>query len=157
MTGSAPLRPFVVNGATTLMLAALLAGCGTGPTPALGGAWNLTASYGGGGLSCTVLATLMLNGSGSALSGTFAERQADCTFNGTPTTITLDTADVLGTADGSKVSFTPQPGQGESPCALFRYQGQATDERMSGKVQTIPVFCQGTYVELNGTWQADRP
>jgi hypothetical protein len=134
----------------------LLASCGTEPSPDLGGVWSVTASYAGGTLSCTVLATLALNVSGSSVSGSFAENEANCSENGTPLTITPDTSNVIGTVDGRGLSFTPQPSEGDSPCAVFHFTGQVADDRISGTVQTSPVFCQGTYVEMTGTWQAQH-
>ena len=137
-------------------LGALLAGCGTEPNPDLAGAWSVTASYAGGGITCMVLATLTFDGSGSSLSGSFAESQVNCSDNGTPLTITPDTANVIGTANGRTLSFTPQPRQGESPCALLHFDGQVAGDRISGTVRTTPIFCQGTYVEMDGTWQAQH-
>jgi hypothetical protein len=144
------------NRIMSLTLAALLAGCATEPSPALGGDWSLSASYSGGDLTCMLQATLTLYGSGPSLSGRLAETRVDCTSNGTPLTITPDTVQVVGTADGRRLSFTPQSPEGESHCAVFSYEGQAAEDRMLGTVRTTPVFCQGTYTQLNGTWHAQR-
>jgi hypothetical protein len=157
MTNSTRLQPCRFRTATEFILAVLLAGCGTEPSPQVSGAWSVTANYAGGGLTCMVLATLTLNGSGTSLSGSWAEDQATCTDNGTPLTLTPDTASIIGTVQGGKLSFTPQPAEGESPCALLNFEGQVTGEQISGSVRTTPVFCQGTYVQMNGTWQAQRP
>jgi hypothetical protein len=138
------------------VLSLFLASCGTEPNANLVGAWSLTATYGGGDVTCTVLATLTLEGSGSSLTGTLAEEAGTCSDGGTEFPISPDTFDVIGTVDGRDVGFTPQPPEGQSPCSLFRFEGRVSGDRMSGAVRTIPVFCQGTYVEMNGTWQAER-
>src|SRR3954454_23623451 len=156
MTSSTRLQLGRFNGTTTLILAGLLAGCGTEPNPEVTGAWSVTANYAGGGLTCSVLATLTLDGNGPSLSGNLAESEATCTENGTPLTLTPDTANIVGTASGGKLTFTTQPSEGESPCALLNFEGQVGNEQMSGTVRTTPVFCQGTYVQMNGTWQAQR-
>jgi hypothetical protein len=141
--------------ATSSALGALLLACGTEPNPDVTGAWSLTASYGGGGFACTVVATLTLQGSGS-LSGTFAEEQVDCTDIGTPIAITPQTTNVIGTVEGRTLIFTPQPPEGEAPCAVLTFRSTVAAERLSGTVQTTPIFCQGTYVEMTGTWEAQR-
>jgi hypothetical protein len=137
-------------------LAALLAGCGTEPSLDIAGTWSVTASYSGGGSTCTVVATLTVFGTGPSWSGRLAETQAGCASNGVPVTFPPDTANVIGTADGRSLSFTPQPPEGESPCALLNFEGEVGGDQMSGTVRTTPVFCQGTYVQMNGTWDAQR-
>jgi hypothetical protein len=156
MTSATRLQVCEFNRTTLVAVAALLAGCGTEPSPDMAGAWSVTANYAGGGLTCMVLGTLTLGSSGPSLSGSLAESEANCTENGAPLTLTPDTANIIGTADGQRLSFTPQPAEGESPCALFNFEGQIAGDRMSGTVRTTPVFCQGTYVQMNGTWQAQR-
>jgi hypothetical protein len=103
-----------------------------------------------------VLATLTLDATEPSLSGSFAEKQGDCTSNGTPLTLVPDTANVIGNAEGRSFSFTPQPAEGESPCALLNFEGEAAGDRIAGTVHTTPVFCQGTYVQMSGTWQGQR-
>jgi hypothetical protein len=142
--------------AITLVLGALLASCGTEPNTDVAGAWSVTANYAGGAFACLVAATLTLNGTGSSVSWDFAQTQVNCTDNGIPVTIARDTTQVIGTVDGRKLSFTPQPPEGESPCALLNFEGQVAEDQVSGTVRTTPVFCQGTYVQMSGTWQAQR-
>jgi hypothetical protein len=155
LTITSRLQPSRLNLAT-IGFAALLAGCGTEPSPHLAGAWSVTASFAGGGSTCTVLATLTLDDSGPSLSGSFAEHQVTCTTDGPPRAFTPDTTTIIGTADGRGLSFTPQPPEGESSCSLLRFEGEAAEDRMSGTVGTIPVFCQGIYVQMNGSWEAQR-
>jgi hypothetical protein len=93
---------------------------------------------------------------GPSLTGSLAEEQVDCSENGTPLAVTPDTTSVIATLEGQDLSFTPQSPEGEAPCALFNFEGQVSDEEMSGTMRTAPVFCQGTYVEMSGTWQALR-
>jgi hypothetical protein len=156
MTISSQIQLCVLHWSRICTLAALFAGCGTEPSPDLTGAWSISASYQGGALVCTLLGRLTLDASEPSLSGSLAEEQVDCTEAGTPLTIRRDTANLIGTVDGRNLSFTPQPPEGESACALFHFEGRVADDRMSGTVGTTPVFCQGTYVEMNGTWQAQR-
>jgi hypothetical protein len=103
-----------------------------------------------------IQATLTLDVTERSVSGSLAEKQAGCTSNGTPITLATDTANVIGTAEGRSFSFTPQPPEGDTSCALLNFQGQVAGDRMSGTVWTTPVFCQGTYVEMSGTWQGQR-
>lgn len=156
MTVSTPFQLRVLHWRSTCTLAVLFAGCGTEPGPEVVGAWSVTASYTGGGFACAVLGSLTLDAAEPSLAGSLAEEQVDCTDNGTPLTITPDTANLIGTVEGRKLSFTPQPSQGESPCALLNFEGRIGDDQISGTVRTTPIFCQGTYVEMNGTWQARR-
>lgn len=142
---------------TIAALAVALAACGTEPTPDLTGIWSFTTSYGGGGFACTILATLTLNGSGVSVPGSLAQEQVDCTDNGSPVTFaSLDTSSFTAAIGARRISFTPQPSEAESVCLVFGFQGTVSGDRMSGTVRTTPVFCQGTYVEMNGTWQAQR-
>ena len=120
------------------------------------GAWSLTATYAGGSLSCTVQGQLILDGSGSSLSGSLAEEQAGCTDNGTPIALTPDTLNVIATIAGRTLSFTPQAPEGEAPCAVLNFEGAVSGDQISGTVRTTPVLCQGTYVAMSGTWQAQR-
>jgi hypothetical protein len=155
VTTSTQFHISVLHWARSCALGALLLGCVTEPSP-VRGAWSLTASYGGGDFTCTVLAKLTLDGSGSSYPGTFAEEHVDCTNAGTPLTITPDTLSVFATIQGRTISFTPQSLDGESGCAVLNFEGQVVDDRISGMVRTRPVFCQGTYLEMKGTWQAQR-
>jgi hypothetical protein len=141
---------------TIAALTVVLAACGTGPTPDLAGTWSLTTSYGGGGFACTIQATLTLDGSGASVPGNLAQELVDCTDNGSPVAFALDTSSFTAAIGGRRISFTPQPEEAESPCALLGFQGTVSGDRMSGTVRTTPVFCQGIYVEMNGTWQAQR-
>jgi hypothetical protein len=137
-------------------LAVLLGACGMEPSPEILGVWSVTASYAGGGYTCTVLATLSVDVTAPSLSGSFAEREAGCINDGMPLTLTPDTANVIGTAEGRRFSFTPQPAEGESFCALLNFEGSVAGGRMMGTVRTTPVLCQGTYVQMSGTWEAER-
>jgi hypothetical protein len=103
-----------------------------------------------------VLATLTFVGSRPSWSGTLAEEQVDCTSAGTPLTIAPDTLDVIVTLDGGTINFSPLSREGASGCADFNFEGRVWDDQMFGTVKTTPVFCQGTYVEMRGTWQAQR-
>jgi len=146
----------VRHGNAIAALVVFLAACGTEPSPDLTGTWSFTTTYAGGSFACTILATLTLDGSGSSVPGSLAEEQVGCTDNGSPVTFAPDTSSLTAAVGGGRISFTPEPGEAESPCAVFGYKGSVSADRMSGTVKTTPVFCQGTYTEMNGTWQAQR-
>jgi hypothetical protein len=137
------------------LAAILVGGCGTEPQPEVSGTWNLTARYGGEGSSCIRSGTLTLAGSGAAVDGTL-EHEAECTEGGTPRVVPPETESVSATVEGRFISFTPLPLNGETGCAVLRFEGRVGDDVMFGTVETIPVFCQGTYTPMQGSWEAER-
>jgi len=132
------------------------ASCGTGPSPDVTGTWSFASTWGGGGFDCTVSGTLTLTPASGSMSGILVEEQVHCVDNGTPITVAPGSKDLLGEVNGRAISFSPQPPEGESPCVHIRYEGRASYNRLSGTVRTTPIFCQGTYEEMTGTWQAQR-
>ena len=156
MSISTRLQMGLLRCVKTCLVGALLTGCGTEPSPDVTGAWSLTTSYAGGDFTCTVLATLTLEGSGLSLSGIFAEEHVDCTNVGSPLTITPDTLSVFARVEGGTITFTPVSPDGGSGCADLNFEGRVHDDRIFGTVRTTPVFCQGTYLEMRGTWEAQR-
>lgn len=137
------------------ILAVLVGACGTEPQPDVTGTWNLTASYAGGSLACALSGTLTLTGSGATVTGNL-EDQGQCTDGGTSITIPSETQSVSAAVEGRTISFTPQPVNGSGGCALLRFDGGVSGDEMSGTVETIQVFCQGTYTAMQGTWEAQR-
>jgi hypothetical protein len=135
----------------------LLAGaCGTEPNPDVGGTWSLTSTSSGGDFACTVEALLTITSGGANLSGTLVEEQAACTSGGEPTEVVAQTYGIIGRLEGDDISFSTQEREGNSGCAFTVFEGRAADSTMSGRLETRPVFCQGTFVQMRGTWQAQR-
>jgi hypothetical protein len=134
-------------------LATLLGGaCGTEPSPNIVGTWSLTSSHAGGSFACTIEAALTLVGSGTSVTGSLTEEQVTCTDAGQP----IEIVPRSGELDGREISFTTQIRRDSGDCAFEVFQGRVTDPTMSGVVETRPVFCQGTFVQMQGTWEAQR-
>ena len=140
----------------SLLATTSLVACGTEPTPEITGSWSLTASYAGGTLSCTLQATLHLDGNGASIPGSLIENAASCTDAGRPIDLVPQSHTLVATLNGRSISLLPQPPPEARGCALFRYEGTLSSETMSGTVATEPDFCQGTYVQMNGSWHAER-
>jgi hypothetical protein len=138
-------------------LATLLVGaCGTEPSPDIAGTWTLTRSLAGGSRACTTSAALTFAGSGASRTGTLTEEQVSCTDAGQPIDIAPQSYTIVGDLDGRDISFTTQIPRDSGICAFEVFEGRATDATMSGVVETRPVFCQGIFVQLQGTWEAHR-
>lgn len=133
----------------------MAAACGNEPSPDVTGAWTLITSFAGGNLQCTSQGTLTLENTGAGLSGTFVEEAASCTESGTPISLVLSSYTLSGSVEGSSIDFTLQPQDGQQGCAEFRFQGQTAESHLSGAISTQPVFCQGTYTEMSGSWTAE--
>jgi hypothetical protein len=134
----------------------LVAACGTEPSPNIVGAWALTHTLSGGGVECTVSASLIIDASESSIVGTLSENQASCTQSGQPIEVTLLTRSIAGGLDGRDISFTTQIPEDSGDCAFEAFDGRVSASSMSGVVETRPVFCQGTFVQMSGTWEAER-
>jgi hypothetical protein len=130
--------------------------CGTEPNPEVGGTWSLTSSFAGGDFACAVEALLTLTSDGADLTGTLVEEQATCTSAGEPIAVVTESHPIVGELDGDEISFTAQEGEGGGGCAIVVFDGRVDDSTMSGQLETRPVFCQGTFVQMQGTWQAER-
>jgi hypothetical protein len=134
----------------------LIAACGTEPSPNIVGAWALTSSTSGGTFACTVSASLVIEASEASVTGTLMQNQASCTDAGQPIPIVTQTRSIVGELDGRDITFTTQIPRDSGDCAYSVFDGRATAEDMSGVVETRPVFCQGTFVQMRGTWEAQR-
>jgi hypothetical protein len=134
---------------------ALVAGCSsTEPTANPTGTWNLTASYAGGSISCMIQATLALESTGTSIPGTLVENAVACTDGGTPIGVTPLSYTLQATVDGRRIVFTPQASVPVVGCAVLRYEGTVSAEAMSGMVGSMPLFCPGTFVPMEGSWSA---
>jgi hypothetical protein len=139
------------------LVAAMTTGCGSEPSPPdVTGTWALITSSTGGNFECSSQGSLTLQSDGAELGGTFVEEQAGCSELGSPISVVLSSYTVLGSVGGSFISFRLQPAEGQEGCAEFRFQGRITESELSGTLGTQPVFCQGTYIEITGTWIAQR-
>jgi hypothetical protein len=134
----------------------VIAGCGTEPSPNIVGTWALTHTLSGGGVECTVSASLIIDASESSVTGTLSETQASCTQSGQPIAVTLLTRSIAGGLEGRDISFATQIPEGSGDCAFEAFDGRVSASSMSGVVETRPVFCQGTFVRMSGTWEAQR-
>jgi hypothetical protein len=135
----------------------LVAGaCGTEPNPDVGGTWSLTSTSAGGDLVCTVEALLTITSGGANLTGTLVQEQVACTSAGEPSEAVAQSYGIIGTLEGDDISFSTQEREGHGGCAFTVFEGRAADSTMSGRLETRPVFCQGTFVQMRGTWQAQR-
>jgi hypothetical protein len=152
-------RPYVRHARYGWVPALLLVvwACGTEPKPEVGGTWSLTSSFAGGDFACTVEALLTLTTDRADLMGTLVEDQATCTSAGEPIEVVTQSHAITGELDGGEVSFRTLVGEGSGDCATMVFEGRASGEStMSGQLETRSIFCQGTFVQMHGTWQAER-
>jgi hypothetical protein len=134
----------------------LAAACGTENSPDVGGIWSMSYDHAGGSFACTVQAHLTLEPDGTSLTGNLTEDQATCTNAGQPVQVQLQSFTVSGDLDGNQISFTAQPPPEGGDCAFEAFEGQVAEGGMSGSVETRPLTCQGTFIQLQGTWEAQR-
>jgi hypothetical protein len=99
---------------------------------------------------------LVIDATEASVTGTLSENQASCTESGQPITVTLLTRSIAGGLDGRDITFTTQIPEGSGDCAFEAFDGRVSASSMSGVVETRPVFCQGTFVQMRGTWEAQR-
>jgi hypothetical protein len=137
-------------------LVIVIGACGTDPSPDVTGSWSTTMSFAGGSLECSTQGVLTLQGTGSDLSGTLVEVQAACSEQGVPISISLSDYSIAATREGSSIGLRLQAPPEQQGCSEFVLDGQARDAEMTGTLATEPIFCQGTYVEMTGTWSATR-
>jgi hypothetical protein len=130
--------------------------CSTEPNPEVGGTWSLTSSSAGGDLVCRVEALLTITVAGSNLTGTLVQEEVACTRAVEPSPAIAQTYGIIGKLDGDDISFSTQEQEGGGGCAFTVFEGRAADSSISGQLETRPVFCQGTFVQMRGTWQAQR-
>ena len=138
--------------------AAVLAACGgeLGPVE-LGGRWAVTADYGGGTIQCSVAGALEFPADPASGPGSYQEERVDCTDAGVPLDIQPQTYTVVHSLENRSITFVPYPEPDPgAACAVLRFAGSVGADRMGGTVETMPVFCQGTYLEMRGTWRASR-
>ena len=153
-SGATRLRPLCAGFLAALTV--LTGACGTEPRPDVTGTWTLTSSRAGGSFACTIVATLTLEESEGSLTGTLAEEQVSCSDNGQPVAVEPTSHTIAGELSGRRISFTTQVPAGSGACAFEAFEGSATDAAMSGSLETRPVFCQGTFVQMQGIWEAAR-
>jgi hypothetical protein len=148
----------MIEGKSLAMLLVLTfaIGCGTEPTADIVGTWSLTSSTSGGGIACTAVAILTVEQSGASITGSLAEQQVSCTEAGQTLPVQARTRAIVGEVSGRDISFTTQVPEGGGDCAFDAFDGRVTGGAMSGAVENRAVFCQGTFVQMRGTWQGQR-